>query len=187
MSVETGYQRPEVHLSALVPIADASGTLSFKVDFSFPASFIDSITFDVLRRAYREYDRRIRIRYTIRLFKVKTIGSKTLREISFSKKWVLYWTRDPNILEKYRTNIWPLGVDKDGYAEFFNDFDEAKKFLFKISETITVTAGEVGVGDSNINASVEAKIWRHTFAQAGTIAAKADPVKISVMVERSTQ
>ncbi len=187
MSIQVNKLQPEVHLSALIPKTDISGTLSFKIDFSFPTSFIDLITLDVLRRAYRESDRRIRIKYTIKLNRARAIGSKTLREISFTNKWVLYWTRDPTILEKYRTNIWMLGVNKDGYAEFFNDFDEAKKFLFKISETITITAGEVGSGNSNINAAVEAKIWRHTFAEAGIIAARAEPVSVSVINEQPSQ
>lgn len=181
ISLEVNKLQPEAHLSALVPQSDLSGTISFKIDFSFPVLFLDSITLDALRLAYKKSDRRIRIKYTIKLYKIKAFGNKTLREISFAKKWVLYWTRDPTILEKYRTNIWMLGVNKEGYAEFFNDFEEAKKFIFKFSETVTIAASELGVGPSNVNVSVKAKIWHHTFAEAGTIMAKAEPVTVSVI------
>lgn len=181
ISPQVNKLQPDVHLSALIPQSPMSGTISFKVDFSLPVSFLDSITLDVLRLAYKKYDRRIRVKYTIKLYKVRSFENKTLREISFAKKWVLYWTRDPRILEGYRTNIWMLGVNKDGYAEFFDNFDEAKKFLFKFSEIVTIAASELGGGTSNVNATVEAKIWRHTFADAGTITANADPVTISVI------
>ncbi|MEM0123455.1 MAG: hypothetical protein QXH39_04825 [Conexivisphaerales archaeon] len=173
--------QPDVRLLALVPQSDTSGTISFKIDFSLPILFQDSINLDVLRLAYKKSDRRIRIKYTIKLFKVRALKNKNLREISFAKKWVLYWTRDPTILENYRTNIWMLGVNKEGYSEFFNSFEEAKKFLFSISETVTIAASELGYGASNVNATVKAKIWRHTFADASTIMARANPVTVSVI------
>ena len=172
---------PEIRLTAPLTEWDLSGTVSFKVDFSFPDLFLESITLDALRFAYSSYDRRIRIRYTIKLKKALAIGSKTLREIAFSKKWVLYWTRDPSILEKFGTNIWVLGVNKDGYAEFFNDFDEAKRFLFKLSELVTVTANELGRGVSRVYASVEAKIWRHTFSEPGTLKARSNIISVRVV------
>ena len=173
--------QPELRLTAPLPESQLSGTVSFKIDFAFPDSFLESITLDTLRFAYSRYDRRIRIRYTIRLKKSRAIGSKTLREIRFSKKWVLYWTRDPSILERYRTNIWALGVNKDGYAEFFNDFDEAKRFLFEFSELVTVTANELGRGESRVYAVVEARIWRHTFAEPGTLRARSNSITVHVV------
>ncbi|MGC8661881.1 MAG: hypothetical protein ACP5TZ_05210 [Nitrososphaeria archaeon] len=181
ISIQVNKLQPDVRLSAPVPESPLSGTISFKVDFSFPVSFFESITLDVLKLAYKKSDRRIRIKYTIKLYKMRVVGNKTLRTISFAKKWVLYWTRDPSILERYRTNIWMLGVNKEGYAEFFGDFDEAKKFLFKVSEIVTIAASELGEGTSNVNATVEAKIWRHTFADAGTVVVKANPVTVSVI------
>lgn len=167
----------------LTPQADISGTVSFKVEFSFPQSFINSITLDTIRAAYKQYDRRIRVRYTVRLYKKDAIFKRTLREITFVKKWILYWTRAPDILEKYKAYIWPLGVDEEGRAVFFNDFDEAKRFIFTSSAMMTVTAPELGVGESRIGATVKARIWRHTFAEAGTLEASAEPVSVQIFQE----
>lgn len=170
-----------MHLTALTPTSSYSGTVSIKVDFSFPDSFLDSITLETLRQAYKESDRRLRVKYTIRLYKLMSIGSKKLRDTSFTKKWTLYWTRDHTILERYSAYVWMLGIDKDGYAEFFEDFDRAKRFLFSISETLTLAANEVGTGTSSLNAELEVKIWKHTFINAVKFRVRAEPVRISII------
>ncbi len=174
-------KNPVIHLTALTPNSSYSGTVSLKVDFSFSDSFLDSINLETLRQAYKESDRRLRVKYTIRLYKLMPIVSKKLREISFTKKWTLYWTRDPMILEKYNTYVWMLGIDKDGYAEFFDDFDRAKRFLFSISETLTLAANEVGIGTSSLNAELEVKMWKHTFISAVKFRARAEPVMVSII------
>jgi hypothetical protein len=174
-------KHPLIHLTALTPTSDYSGTVSLKVDFSFPDSFLDSITLETLRQAYKKYDRRLRVKYTIRIYKQMPIGSKKLREISFTKKWTLYWTRDPMILERYNTYIWMLGIDKDGYAEFFDDFNRAKRFLFSISEIVTLAANEVGTGAGKLSAEMEVRLWKHTFINAVKFRARAEPVMVSII------
>jgi hypothetical protein len=181
ISIQEIKNDPVIRLSALTPTSDYSGTVSVKVDFSFPDQFLDSITLETLRQAYKSSDRRFRVKYTIKLYKLMPIGAKKLREISFAKKWTLYWTRDPMILETYKAYIWVLGIDKDGYAVFFQDFDRAKRFLFSISETLTLAANELGIGTSTLNAKVEVKIWRHTFINATKFSVKSKPIKLSVI------
>ncbi|MGC9209384.1 MAG: hypothetical protein ACP5GH_06055 [Nitrososphaeria archaeon] len=88
-----------------------------------------------IRKSYRAFDRKIKLRYTLIIKKKGTILSREIFRNRFSRSWILYWTRDPNVMNRLNTNIWVLGVNEDGRAEFFMNLDEAKSFFFPSERT----------------------------------------------------
>ena len=140
--------------------------LNFIVEFSFPQNFLENITLEKIKEAYRNMDRRIKLMYKVSIYEKGILWNKKIAEKELSKKWVLYWTRDPTILERYRTNIWVLGVDKDLESEFFMDFEEAKTFLFSLRETFLVRPESFSDKGSKVFAEVQVRSRKHTFIEA---------------------
>lgn len=140
--------------------------LNFIVEFSFPQNFLENITLEKIKEAYRNMDRRIKLRYKVSIYEKGILWNKKIDEKELSKKWVLYWTRDPTILKRYRTNIWVLGVDKDLESEFFMDFEEAKTFLFSLRETFLVRPESFSDKGSKVFAEVQVRSRKHTFIEA---------------------
>ncbi len=147
------------------------------MNFPFP-KILDNITLENIKNAYRNMDRRIKLKYRISIYVKGILFNKKIAEKELSKKWILYWTRDPTILVKYRTNIWVLGVDKNLESEFFMDFEEAKTFLFSLRETFSVQPEDFVDKASKIFATVQVKSYRHSFIEALDLKVKSAAITV---------
>ncbi len=146
------------------------------VDFAFPEDVYNKITVESIRESYRAFDRKIKLRYTLAIKKKGTIISREIFRDSFSRSWILYWTRDPNITNRLNTNIWVLGVNEHGDAEFFMDLDEAKSFLFSFRKGIRIPAAFEE--KPAVYAEVHVRTTKHILLRQTVLAAKSEPVAL---------
>jgi len=165
LNVQAEYSK-EPFIRVIQVKKESDEKLNFIVEFSFPQNFLENITLEKIKEAYRNMDRRIKLMYKVSIYEKGILWNKKIAEKELSKKWVLYWTRDPTILERYRTNIWVLGVDKDLESEFFMDFEEAKTFLFSLRETFLVRPESFSDKGSKVFAEVQVRSRKHTFIEA---------------------
>ena len=165
MNAQAEYSK-EPFIRLIQTKKESAEKLNFTVEFSFPQNFLENITLENIKEAYRNMDRRIKLRYRVSIYEKGTLLNKKIAEKELSKKWVLYWTRDPTILERYRTNIWVLGVDKNLESEFFMDFVEAKTFLFSLRVTFSVRPESFANKGSKVFAVVQVRSHRHSFIEA---------------------
>ncbi len=178
MKLKTQYaEEPFIRLIQPKNRTEQQKNIDFIIEFSFPKNFLEDITLDNIKEAYRKMDRRIKVRYRVALYRKGSLLNRKLAEVSFSKKWILYWTRDPMITERYQTNIWVLGVDKNLEAEFFADFDEAKTFLFSFREELSVPPELLRESRPAAFAEVEVRSHKHYFLDELKFRARSKPVQ----------
>jgi hypothetical protein len=157
---------------------ESTEKLNLTVEFSFSQNFLEIITLENIKEAYRNMDRRIKLKYSVSIYEKGILLNRKVAEKELSKKWVLYWTRDPTILERYRTNIWVLGIDENLESEFFMDFEEAKTFLFSLRETFSVQPESFADKGSKVFAVVRVRSHRHSFIEAIDYKVRSDTVTI---------
>lgn len=165
MNAQAEYSK-EPFIRVIQARKESAEKLNFTVEFSFPQNFLDGITLENIKEAYRKMDRRIKLKYRVSIYEKGILFNKKIAEKELSKKWVLYWTRDPTILERYRTNIWVLGIDENLESEFFMDFEEAKTFLFSLRETFSVQPESFADKGSKVFAEIQVRSHRHYFIEA---------------------
>ncbi len=165
MNAQAEYSK-EPFIRVIQARKESAEKLNFTVEFSFPQNFLDGITLENIKEAYRNMDRRIKLKYRVSIYEKGILFNKKIAEKELSKKWVLYWTRDPTILERYRTNIWVLGIDENLESEFFMDFEEAKTFLFSLRETFSVQPESFADKGSKVFAEIQVRSHRHYFIEA---------------------
>ena len=120
-------------------------------------------------KAYDKHDNAFRLTILLGL----KVCKKTVDNIKFVRKAVLFWTRNPKI--SYR--IW-ISIIKDEAPYYPLTIEEAKSHLFDVTRSIELDSKMLGKGENNIQISIKASWGKHLYTEPSELRGETEFVKV---------
>ena len=107
-------------------------------------------------RAYDKHDNAFRLSVLLDVM----VGRKSIDEIKFVRKAILFWTRNPKL--SYR--VW-ISVIKDETPYYPLTVEEAKSLLFDVTKTIELESNNLKKGENQIQIDITVSWGRHLYTE----------------------
>ena len=133
---------------------------------------------DVWTVAWEDYDKILRLTYSMRVVKHTGLGTNDLGVVRKAvRRASFYWSRDPDL--PYR--IWAMIMPEDGLAPTIpQNVEDAKTKMFDIKRIFEVDAVKLGAGRHTLSGNAEAKWGRRSYIEKGSVSGKTESVEITV-------
>ena len=120
-------------------------------------------------RAYDKHDNAFRLTILLGL----KVCKKTVDNIKFVRKAVLFWTRNPKI--SYR--VW-ISIIKEETPYYPLTIEEAKSLLFDVTKTIELDSKMLKKGENNIQIAIKAYWGKHLYTEPSELRGESELVKV---------
>jgi hypothetical protein len=107
-------------------------------------------------RAYDKHDNGFRLTVLLEL----RVCRKTVDNIKFVRKAVLFWTRNPKL--SYR--VW-ISIIKDETPYYPLAIEEAKSLLFDVTKSIVLDSNLLKKGENQIQISIKVSWGKHVYTE----------------------
>ena len=145
-------------------------TLTLSLGFNIDGLIREIFSQKNWERAYDKHDNAFRLSF---LLDVRA-GRKSIDEIKFVRKGILFWTRNPKL--SYR--VW-ISVIKDETPYYPLEVEEAKSLLFDVTKTIELESNDLKKGENQIQIGITVSWGRHLYTEPLELHGKTEIVKVN--------
>ncbi|MDW0134275.1 MAG: hypothetical protein QOK88_02070 [Nitrososphaeraceae archaeon] len=121
-------------------------------------------------RAYDKHDNAFRLSV---LLDVRA-GGKSIDNIKFVRKAVLFWTRNPKL--SYR--VW-ISIIKDETPYYPLTIEEAKSLLFDVTKTIELQSNNLQKGENEIQIDIAVSWGKHLYTEPVELHGQTETIKVN--------
>jgi hypothetical protein len=145
-------------------------TLTLSLGFNIDGLIREIFSQKNWERAYDKHDNGFRL--TVLL--VLRVCRKTVDNIKFVRKAVLFWTRNPKL--SYR--VW-ISLIKEETPYYPLTIEEAKSLLFDVTKTIVLDSKMLKKGENNIQISIKVSWGKHLYTERSELLGETKVVKVN--------
>ena len=145
-------------------------TLTLSLGFNIDGLIREIFSQKNWERAYDKHDNAFRLSF---LLDVRA-GRKSIDEIKFVRKAILFWTRNPKL--SYR--VW-ISVIKDETPYYPLEVEEAKSLLFDVTKSIELETNDLKKGENQIQIGITVSWGRHLYTEPLELHGKTEIVKVN--------
>ena len=121
-------------------------------------------------RAYDKHDNAFRLS----VFLDARAGGKSIDNIKFVRKAVLFWTRNPKL--SYR--VW-ISIIKDETPYYPLTIEEAKSLLFDVTKTIELQSNNLQKGENEIQIDIAVSWGKHLYTEPVELHGQTETIRVN--------
>ena len=148
---------------------ESNDSLTLSLGFNIDGLIREIFSQKNWERAYDKHDNGFRLTVLLEL----KVCKKTVENIKFVRKAVLFWTRNPKLT--YR--VW-ISIIKEETPYYPLTIEEAKSLLFDITKNIILESKMLKKGENNIQISIRVSWGRHLYTEPSELRAESEFVKV---------
>jgi len=134
----------------------SNDTLTLSLAFKIDGLIREIFSQKNWERAYDKHDNGFRLTVQLEL----KVCSKTVDNIKFVRKAVLFWTRNPKI--SYR--VW-ISIIKEETPYYPLAIEEAKSLLFDVTKSIVLDSNLLKEGENQIQITIKVSWGKHLYTE----------------------
>ena len=148
---------------------ESNDSLTLSLGFNIDGLIREIFSQKNWERAYDKHDNGFRLTVLLEL----KVCKKTVENIKFVRKAVLFWTRNPKL--SYR--VW-ISIINEETPYYPLTIEEAKSLLFDITKNIILDSKMLKKGENNIQISIRVSWGRHLYTEPSELRAESEFVKV---------
>lgn len=160
----------DIKLGASHESIKSNDSLTLSLGFNIDGLIREIFSQKNWERAYDKHDNAFRLTVLLEL----KVCKKTVENIKFVRKAVLFWTRNPKL--SYR--VW-ISIIKEETPYYPLTIEEAKSLLFDITKKIVLDSKMLKKGENNIQVSIRVSWGRHLYTEPSELRGDSEFVKIN--------
>lgn len=149
---------------------ESNDSLTLNLSFNIDGQIREIFSQKNWERAYDKHDNGFRLTVQLEL----KVCNKTIENIKFVRKAVLFWTRNPKL--SYR--VW-ISIIKEETPYYPLTIEEAKSLLFDISKNIVLDSKVLKKGENKIQVSIRASWGKHLYTEPSELRGESEFVKVN--------
>ena len=134
----------------------SNDTITLSVGFKIDGLIREIFSQKNWERAYDKHDNGFRLTFLLEL----RVCRKTVDNIKFVRKAILFWTRNPKL--SYR--VW-ISIIKDETPYYPLAIEEAKSLLFDVTKSIVLDSNLLKKGENHIQISINVSWGKHVYTE----------------------
>ena len=134
----------------------SNDTITLSVGFKIDGLIREIFSQKNWERAYDKHDNGFRLTFLLEL----RVCRKTVDNIKFVRKAILFWTRNPKL--SYR--VW-ISIIKDETPYYPLAIEEAKSLLFDVTKSIVLDSNLLKKGENRIQISINVSWGKHVYTE----------------------
>ena len=149
---------------------ESNDSLTLNLSFNIDGQIREIFSQKNWERAYDKHDNGFRLTVQLEL----KVCNKTIENIKFVRKAVLFWTRNPKL--SYR--VW-ISIIKEETPYYPLTIQEAKSLLFDITKSIILDSKMLKKGENNIQVSIQVSWGKHLYTEPSELRGESEFVKVN--------
>ncbi|HKX21625.1 MAG TPA: hypothetical protein VJM74_08150 [Nitrososphaeraceae archaeon] len=149
---------------------ESNDSLTLNLSFNIDGQIREIFSQKNWERAYDKHDNGFRLTVQLEL----KVCTKTIENIKFVRKAVLFWTRNPKL--SYR--VW-ISIIKEDTPYYPLTIEEAKSLLFDITKNIVLDSNVLKKGKNKIQVSIKVSWGKHLYTEPSELRGESEFVKVN--------
>lgn len=149
---------------------ESNESLTLNLGFNIDGQIREIFSQKNWERAYDKHDNGFRLTVQLEL----KVCNKTIENIKFVRKAVLFWTRNPKL--SYR--VW-ISIIKEETPYYPLTIEEAKSLLFDITKNIVLDSKVLKKGENKIQVSIRVSWGKHLYTEPSELRGESEFVKVN--------
>ena len=178
------YSWPQTKIDRVQLLTDrktyaSADDIGVNLSFRIIGGLRESFTPEVWTVAWEDFDKILRLTYSVSLGLQRGIGKRKLAKIQKEvRKASFYWSRDPDL--PYR--IWAMIVPEDGGPpKIPRNVEDAKSKMLDVEKTFKIPASSLGEGTHKLVGGAKARWGRRTYIEKGNASLDSKPLEVEVV------